>query len=269
MTTIENVWKKVNIAGINALLGLSVFIVTQTSPLAITPYGSTDVFFADSIFVYISLMIEFVVMCYQVNRSVLYHNVHERRKFDQFRKESLLVRQNLMREMNLDPMTGAFNKGFLKKLMGNLIDGKNIKGEFNIVVALFDIDFFKRVNDTHGHSVGDQVLIGVATALRESIRRSDYVIRYGGEEFLIVMTNTPFEEACRVIEQIRIEIGIRVYSEKTLRVTMSAGIAEVQSEELYENAIERADRCLYYAKRNGRNKSFSSVPDDFAISENV
>jgi diguanylate cyclase (GGDEF)-like protein len=121
-------------------------------------------------------------------------------------------------------------------------------------VSMVDIDHFKRINDSYGHTVGDQVLFQLANILHENIRNPDTVGRYGGEEFLVILPNTGLDEAadladrlCKRIRDTDINIGVMI------QLTVSAGVAEYKhGQENWEKFLNRADLALYKAKDNGR-----------------
>ncbi len=130
-----------------------------------------------------------------------------------------------------------------------------VKYDTPFVLMVWDVDFFKRVNDEYGHQAGDKVLRVVAQMLSENIRDADFVARYGGEEFVVVLPGTQQQAAMRVGENIRkaIEGCAFHFRDKPVKVTASAGIAEIQSNETVEQLFERADKALYKAKNSGRN----------------
>jgi len=125
-----------------------------------------------------------------------------------------------------------------------------------VSISMIDIDHFKKINDTYGHTVGDQVLLQLANMLRGGIRESDMVGRYGGEEFLIVLPNTKLQRAaemaarlCKTIRQNDIDVG------KKANLTVSIGVAEYRhGEENWQKFLSRADMALYAAKNAGRNR---------------
>ncbi|WP_137170623.1 diguanylate cyclase [Marinomonas sp. FW-1] len=126
-------------------------------------------------------------------------------------------------------------------------------------IAMFDIDHFKKINDTNGHSFGDKVIVQVANTLKAQCREQDLLARYGGEEFIIFMPNTQVNDAFILIERMR-EIlekkAIEMSSEKTVHITISAGIAATDIDKPnLKNSLNQADKALYRAKENGRNQS--------------
>jgi diguanylate cyclase (GGDEF)-like protein len=158
-----------------------------------------------------------------------------------------------------DPLTGAYNREFLQSQLRFEIE-QSLMRKQPLCVALIDIDHFKSINDAFGHGVGDQVLIDVAARLRGAIRTSDFLIRYGGEEFLVVLPNTPRERAWEVGERIRVMIkrNATLVDDTAVNVCVSVGIAQHRiTHRVAEDSdalIRRADRALYAAKRRGRDR---------------
>tara|TARA_R100000306_G_scaffold37342_1_gene37501 strand:- start:1905 stop:3257 length:1353 start_codon:yes stop_codon:yes gene_type:complete len=156
-----------------------------------------------------------------------------------------------------DALTGLFNRRYTVSRLRQALDGLNASHE-PLAVGLIDIDHFKRINDTWGHNAGDQVLQEICTRLGEQLRAIDVAGRYGGEEFLVVFSNTTAKDASDAMERARLAVCA---TPVTLRetgdvvdVTMSAGIAEAFMDDTVEALIERADTALYEAKRSGRNR---------------
>jgi diguanylate cyclase (GGDEF)-like protein len=128
---------------------------------------------------------------------------------------------------------------------------------------MIDIDHFKRVNDVFGHAVGDVALKELASAMRETLRGSDVPARFGGEEFVVLLTDTALEGGLSVTERLRERVGrseVRAGSDRVARFTISAGVAELVSGEEFESLLARADEALYRAKAEGRNRTLSSLP---------
>jgi diguanylate cyclase len=124
-------------------------------------------------------------------------------------------------------------------------------------VFLLDVDRFKNFNDAHGHSVGDEVLRGVAATLHQTVRGMDLVARYGGEEFGVVLPNTPLVVAATVAERAREAVAAREYryEGRVYRITASLGVAELRSSEQPAILLRRADEALYTSKLKGRNRT--------------
>lgn len=124
-------------------------------------------------------------------------------------------------------------------------------------MLMLDIDHFKSINDLHGHLAGDQVLIAVAECLRANLREVDFICRWGGEEFLILLKNCDAENALQVSEKLRLAIDVLVieYRKELLHVTASLGVSQWKPEEPVDALIERTDTVLFQAKYAGRNRS--------------
>ena len=133
-----------------------------------------------------------------------------------------------------------------------------------LCVILLDIDFFKKINDKQGHLVGDHVLKEIAAISKRSLRESDVICRWGGEEFLILLKNCTLEKATAIAENLRNTIANNDFSRTTdltrvrLSVTVSMGVAECRDRETEDSVFERADLALYQAKENGRNSVYFS-----------
>jgi diguanylate cyclase len=127
------------------------------------------------------------------------------------------------------------------------------RSQNSYAVLLMDIDFFKKVNDTHGHSVGDSVLQQLAQILKTTLRESDFAARYGGEEFLLLLPNTELFEARLVAEKIRHTIEATPHPVAG-KITVSIGVAIATPDEPDEYiSVKEADNNLYAAKKSGRN----------------
>lgn len=155
-----------------------------------------------------------------------------------------------------DGLTGLFNhRNFHEKLADEFRRLERFSEPLSLL--LIDIDFFKKVNDTHGHPAGDEVLRSVAAIIKETIRNIDIPARYGGEEFAALLLGTNHEGALRMAERLRESITEKIFSidGKDLRLTVSIGAATSPYDTgNKEELIEKADQALYYAKRNGRNR---------------
>jgi len=179
------------------------------------------------------------------------HLVEARRETDQLREELEAQR----REAMIDPLTGLYNRRAMDIHLNGLWEGE----EDHLSVLVMDIDHFKHINDSYGHAVGDIVIRNVADAVRKCIRGEDIAIRFGGEEFLVLLPNTPLEGAITVAESIRKRIeALRLVRKSDnfalAPFTISLGVAQRRRDDNRDSLFERADKALYRAKSNGRNK---------------
>jgi diguanylate cyclase len=150
----------------------------------------------------------------------------------------------MQRLANTDALTGLANRRAIEEAVLSLP---------SCGVILVDLDHFKRVNDEHGHAVGDEVLQGVAGRLESAVRGSDRVGRWGGEEFLVLLSEFDLDRVTRIAERLHAAIGSEPLR-SGLRVTASLGVAVKLPGEVFGQALERADRALYTAKEAGRNR---------------
>jgi diguanylate cyclase (GGDEF)-like protein len=162
--------------------------------------------------------------------------------------------ETLVRELMMtDPLTGIPNRRSLEERLDYELERqKRFGGDLAVVIT--DIDFFKRVNDRYGHTVGDDMLTAFASLLSEQIRATDFVARFGGEEFILVLPDTGKSGAVELTERIRRLLSNRTIPPLTKPLTASFGIAVVVAGEDKKSAVSRADRALYNAKQNGRNR---------------
>jgi diguanylate cyclase len=163
----------------------------------------------------------------------------------------------MQRLANTDALTGLANRRAIEEA---------VLGLPSCGVILVDLDHFKRVNDEHGHAVGDEVLQGVAGRLESAVRGSDRVGRWGGEEFLVVLSEFDLDRVTRIAERLHAAIGSEPLR-SGLRVTASLGVAVKLPGEVFGQALERADRALYRAKEAGRNRV--CVADGAVVSSNA
>lgn len=171
--------------------------------------------------------------------------------------ENIFLTKRLQIEAWHDPLTGCLNRrAFNNQIDHDIAVTQRYNG--NLSVIMFDIDHFKRINDTYGHYAGDIVLKEIARLTLSIIRKSDYVARYGGEEFIIVLPNTDIHNATMLAERLRkrfkehkINIG-----EKNINITASFGVAELKKGYCRDTIIQEADEMLYKAKSLGRDRVY-------------
>lgn len=163
--------------------------------------------------------------------------------------------QRIERIASTDALTGLLNRKSLELLFQRaMLLSKRTAQPMSAI--LFDIDFFKRVNDTHGHLCGDKVIIGVADLARATVRESDAITRWGGEEYLVLLNNCSLAQAAQVAEELRVAIAGHDFGlpAPQLPVTISLGVAEYRQDESESAFFSRADSALYQAKNRGRNR---------------
>lgn len=170
--------------------------------------------------------------------------------------EKQLLIEELQRTSITDQLTGVYNRNYMMRQMPASIAAAERYGRPLSVVAV-DIDHFKSINDSYGHLYGDQVLKGFAKIMSDGIRKEDYVFRYGGEEFIIVLPETDSEQAFNTAERLRRDLSETDF--KKGQVTASFGVftyvpKDLEKDMSIEKLIGGADRNLYQAKKSGRNK---------------
>jgi len=172
------------------------------------------------------------------------------------------LRDNYKRSFEMaltDGLTGLYNRRYLEAHLHGLIQ-RITGGRRHLSVIMFDIDHFKKINDTHGHAAGDQVLQELCARVMKGVRNFDTVARYGGEEFVVVMPETDINVARTVAERLRNGVADRPFTvitaDQKLNVTISIGVAEVDMSggDTTVSLIHRADKALYAAKSAGRNR---------------
>ncbi|RBP59108.1 diguanylate cyclase (GGDEF)-like protein [Alkalibaculum bacchi] len=151
-----------------------------------------------------------------------------------------------------DALTGAYNRRFMTSFLQCELDTSRQTGNA-IYVLMLDIDHFKQVNDTYGHGFGDHVLLACVQGIKSVLRKCDVVVRYGGEEFVIILLTQIPTNASQIAERIRHAISsLRFHYD--VSITVSIGVTASRFEDTIEDILDRADQCLYKAKLNGRNQ---------------
>ncbi len=172
-----------------------------------------------------------------------------------FHKNQRLSYDRLYYESLIDSLTGIFNrKAILEKLESEFERNKRVEDKLSLILA--DIDHFKKINDNFGHLAGDEVLKRVGQILNETIRDYDSVGRYGGEEFLMVLPHTDINRSLKIANRIKDKMANQqfYFNKKTITITMSFGISISQQAKNSKQLILFADKALYQAKKNGRNR---------------
>ncbi len=171
-------------------------------------------------------------------------------------QQALLEAKNKLRELSMhDALTGIFNRrAVLERLHAEMSRAEREGNPLSI--AMLDIDFFKKVNDTHGHNAGDEVLKEFVRRVLASVRPYDVLGRYGGEEFLLILVKTSLDTAKLVFERVRETIAGEpfIFEGTSIEITVSIGGALRKDGEKVDVFIDRADKALYRAKEEGRNR---------------
>ncbi len=165
--------------------------------------------------------------------------------------------EKIAKEATHDPLTDLYNRHAIDAtLEQKLNEYSRYQKVFSLI--FFDIDFFKKINDTYGHDVGDYILQRIATLVSEKIRESDFVGRWGGEEFLVILPDTALRAAVKVAQKLRHTIEDEIFYEAD-NVTCSFGVTEIQEGDDKNSLFKRVDEFLYKAKETGRNRVVSKL----------
>ncbi|MFN3454437.1 MAG: diguanylate cyclase [Pseudobdellovibrio sp.] len=168
----------------------------------------------------------------------------------------VVANQRTIEKSQKDALTGAYSKGaLLEKGPESINRAKNLNEPLSVIT--FDIDFFKKINDSFGHPGGDYVLKELGKLLQDKlVRNNDYLARFGGEEFVIILQATAIRTAAEVAERIRqtVEQHNFTFENRKVPVAISIGVAQHLKDETWEALYDRADKALYQSKQNGRNR---------------
>jgi len=166
-------------------------------------------------------------------------------------------KDQLSNQLMHDTLTGALSRAYILDVLSKQLSINKRSQHEKLSVALFDIDHFKKINDTYGHPVGDILLMKFVDTINFVIREQDYLGRYGGEEFLFLVFHTDPKDALHLVERIRTSIENTVYkiNEHEIQITVSIGLTHIAMADDQDTIIERADNALYKAKHSGRNQT--------------
>ncbi len=162
-------------------------------------------------------------------------------------------------ESTLDPLTKVGNRRRFQTALTRLVSNAHQSGG-QLSLAMIDVDHFKQINDTHGHPIGDRVLLAVAQCIAKGVRGSDVVARYGGEEFAVLLPNAAAGEVEPRFKQLLLDIAASCYEydvlgrKEKVRFTVSCGLVDIEQGENEDALVKRADEALYEAKKKGRNR---------------
>lgn len=155
--------------------------------------------------------------------------------------------------LKVDSLTGLLNRRYAFDFIRKSI-AQSRRNNFPLSCIMCDIDLFKHVNDTYGHSTGDQVLSAIGEVIKKNTRSGDISARIGGEEFLIVLTHASIKSAFEYAQRIRTLVEELSFREPNLKVTISLGVTDYRKNETFESLFNRSDQALYLSKNSGRNK---------------
>lgn len=199
-------------------------------------------------FVEYSAGVVYILIVLVITSISAFQNSYYNRKQYAYSKELLNI-------STTDPLTGIYNRGKFNEELKSWID-YSIRYRAPFSATIFDLDNFKRVNDTYGHLIGDKVIVGTVNLIKNSIRQTDVFARWGGEEFVLLFPNTNRQQAIELIERLRVLISDNKF-EKVGNVTCSFGLATFKENDNADTLINRADELLYIAKRDGKNRVVS------------
>ncbi|BAF72160.1 GGDEF domain-containing protein [Sulfurovum sp. NBC37-1] len=209
---------------------------------------------------FVMFLVPFIIFYF---RELWYSKKALESKVEKRTKELNKTNEKLKKLASTDPLTELFNRRHFESLTEPFLELAK-RNDTEIAIIVIDIDNFKKINDTYGHKVGDDVIVDLATILKRGSRQSDIVCRWGGEEFIILLANTNGKSVLTIAEKIRkkVENLVRTLEDgNELKFTISCGVALVNKESntSIHNVIDRADRALYKAKNSGKNKVVEST----------
>ena len=194
---------------------------------------------------------------HQVSKNLLNLLSKRLRSGSQVINSSQRLQKEYEQHANVDTLTGLYNRRWMDNFFKRFANDRAGNGERVLSLMIVDADHFKQFNDKHGHNAGDVALKSIADALQLCIRPTDTAIRYGGEEFIILLPQTHLNDAQLIAERVRKGVektGIQYKNEALPAVTISIGLAELSSNELQCDLVAAADQALYLAKKLGRNR---------------
>lgn len=163
------------------------------------------------------------------------------------------VKDALEGMVNHDSLTGIYNRRYFNESLRRELSRSQRSGS-NFSLIIFDIDFFKKINDNYGHDVGDIILKELSKLVGQCVRKSDLLARIGGEEFAVIAPDTDLEGAIQLAEKVRCKVEENTFA-KNLKVTVSLGVSQLQENDDDNAIFKKADNALYLAKGNGRNRT--------------
>lgn len=210
---------------------------------------------ASELWMRLLILIIFVLMGYFSRHALLKHITLNKLFLDYHNNLERLVEERteqLETLANCDPLTNLYNRRKFSYLLSQELQRFNRnQNPFSLINV--DIDYFKKINDNFGHDTGDKVIKHVSDTLRSCIRDTDHAVRWGGEEFILLIIHADANKAAAIAEKLKASFNALEFP-PVGKITVSMGVTEVQSDDTEESIIKRSDRALYMAKDNGRNR---------------
>ena len=209
----------------------------------------------DKIFDYMQQ--DITIIPYDIEKKLVCLYIYDNTELYESNHKLKVLNEKLTDLSNRDPMTNSYNRRYFSEISQKYITLSK-RHKYNMSVLILDIDHFKKINDTYGHKLGDEVIITLANSLNTYVRKSDIVSRFGGEEFVILLYDISKENTLNIAETIRknVEKLVIKSDEGDLKFTISIGVAiydEKEDNENIDKTLTRADHALYEAKDSGRN----------------
>lgn len=190
------------------------------------------------------------VMALKSREQALQSKAQLQAAYEQLKENEIKIRELML----TDPLTGVANRRYLDQRLEQELQRLHRYGDrFSVIMA--DLDYFKRINDKYGHNTGDAVLVQFAKVLKDNVRGSDFVTRYGGEEFVILLPDTDRQGATELAERIRLDVAQYRFPDVQETVTASFGVTTVTSAHNAVEVLKKADDALYTSKKQGRNRT--------------
>ncbi len=191
-------------------------------------------------------------------KSAVKRRTKELKELNENLESKILERTKELEKLaSIDPLSQLYNRRYFTQMSAQIFELAR-RDRSNISIIMLDIDDFKKINDTYGHKIGDEVIVILSRILQKYTRKSDVVCRFGGEEFIVLLPETSMEGALVIAQKIRevVESKELSFDEKTVNFTISVGVAQVDiiREKSVEPAIQRADKAMYAAKHTGKNR---------------
>ncbi|WP_419771030.1 MAG: diguanylate cyclase [Candidatus Marinarcus sp.] len=196
---------------------------------------------------------------YKVEEKLVALYIYDKTTFCETNAKLAALNKKLKELSYRDPMTNSYNRRYFYEASTKMLS-LSIRDKIEATIIILDIDNFKIINDTHGHAVGDDVIIALAQLLEKYVRQSDIVARFGGEEFVIFLHNSNLKNGEIIANKIKNDVArleIAINEQEKLNFTASFGVASFDNtldSGNIEHTISRADQCLYVAKESGRNR---------------